>query len=115
MLLETVQQFQAEITNFRDDNERWRLEQERIMKSLSDRQNQRNPYPNPENGNRDEMQQKWGDHPKSEGGRMDNEEEFGNTSDRGGTKRPKIELQGEFKKIKPHYLIGKQRKLLKPS
>ena len=41
-LLETFQQLQPEMMNLRADNERLQLEQEAIMKILSNKQNQRN-------------------------------------------------------------------------
>lgn len=46
VLLETVQNLWAEMQILQADNERLCLEQEKIMKILLDRQNQRNPNPN---------------------------------------------------------------------
>lgn len=43
---------------------------------------------------------------ESEGGRTGNEEESDNISGKKGTKGQKIELQGEFKKIKPPIYNG---------
>ena len=87
--------------NLRADNEILRFEKERNMKILLDRKNLRNLDPTLDNGNREETRRQQGYHPKGGGARMDNEEESGNTSSSRGPKWPKIELQGEFKKIKP--------------
>lgn len=40
---------------------------------------------------------------------MNNEEDSGNTSGGRGAKRPKIELQGEVKKIKPPSSDGEEK------
>jgi len=40
MLLKTVQQLRIEMMNLRADKEKWWLEQENIMKIISDKQNQ---------------------------------------------------------------------------
>lgn len=46
-ILETVQELNNEISRFWVDNERVMQEQGKIMKSLSKRQNQRQPIPSP--------------------------------------------------------------------
>lgn len=71
------------------------------MKSLSYRQHHRNlnPIKNAENRNESHRQQE--ECLESEGGKNGNEEKSDNVSSKKGTKRQKIELQGEFKIIKP--------------
>lgn len=47
-ILETVQELKNKMARLREDNARLTMEQERILKSLSDKQNQHQPNPNPE-------------------------------------------------------------------
>lgn len=61
MLLETIQQLKNEIANMRVDNEWLMRDQERIMKSLSNRQKYRNSKPSLDNGNKDEDHRKRDD------------------------------------------------------
>lgn len=72
------------------DNERLRLEQERIIKSILGRQNQRNTNPSLEDGNIGEMYRQGEDNVEVERGRIDNEEESENSSRGKGNKRPHI-------------------------
>lgn len=46
-ILETMQELKSEMPWLRSDNERLMQEQEKIMKSLSNKKNQRQPIPNP--------------------------------------------------------------------
>lgn len=47
-ILETVHELKNEMARLRDDNTILTLEQEKILKSLSDKQNHRQPNPSPE-------------------------------------------------------------------
>jgi len=50
-LFETIQQLQSDMARLKYDNERLIQEQERIMKSLSDKKNHRHPIPSHDHGN----------------------------------------------------------------
>lgn len=70
--------------SLRTDNERLHLEQEKIMKSLSDRQNQRNRNHSQEKENRTESHRQQDECLVFEGGQTGNEEESNNVSVRRG-------------------------------
>ena len=105
------------------DNERLLLDQERILKSISDKQNQemRQPSAERELSTESEDQQTrkntTGKTEKSFSHRSKNHNynkaESGNPSDQQDHKRQRIELQGEFRKIKPPMLMARQKKQLK--
>ena len=86
------------------DNQRLILEQDRI---LLNRQNLRDPDPSVDNGNIEETRQQQRGAPKTKETRMNNDEkESGNTSRDRGAKNIRIELEGEFKKIKTPLFDG---------
>lgn len=95
-LLETVKQLRDEMENLREDNEILRLKQESILKSLSDKQNQRNPTPSREDENRNEEHQQ-----RAKYFELENKEGSKNVSGGNGNKTQKTKLLGEIKKIKP--------------
>ena len=86
-LLEIVQHLRTEMQNLCADSERLRLKQENIMKSLSNRQNQRNPDPSQGEENRTETRRQQEQHQGSEEGQTGNEEESDNVSSKKGLKR----------------------------
>jgi len=93
VLLKTVQQLRAEMTNLRSDNEWLQLEHERILRSLSNWQNQRDPDPNAKDREKTPMAQHGEENPKSsKKHREDEEGHSDNVFDQCKTKRKKSEL-----------------------
>eukprot|EP00253_Pinus_taeda_P014588 PITA_14588 len=103
-ILETVQELKNEMARLREDNARLTMEQERILKSLSDRQNQVPVNPSAE---QQRMSQEQNHHMPPEGSE-EREERSDNVLDQQTSKRQKVELQGEFRKIKPPHFDGEQ-------
>ena len=97
----------------RRDNEKLIQDQEKILKSLSDRQNQATKHPSvenepstePEDQNNAENKTEKSVSPRSKN-RNYQEAESGNLSGQQDLKRQKVELQGEFRKIKPPTFDG---------
>eukprot|EP00253_Pinus_taeda_P008047 PITA_08047 len=103
-ILETVQELKNEMARLREDNARLTMEQERILKSLSDRQNQLPVNPSAEQQRISEEQ----NHHIPPEGSEELEERSDNVFDQQTSKRQKVELQGEFRKIKPPHFDGEQ-------
>eukprot|EP00253_Pinus_taeda_P016580 PITA_16580 len=83
------------MARLREDNARLTVEQERILKSLSDRQNP--PLANP-SAEQQRATEEWNYAPKIS---EEKEDHSDNVLDQQTSKRQKMELQGEFRKIKP--------------
>ena len=105
----------------RKDNEWLLQDQEKILKSLSYKQNQELDHPSAKRGlPADEYQQTriniTGKIEKSPFQRSKNknynEAESGNFSDQQENKRQKLELQGEFRKIKPPTFDGEAEEVV---
>lgn len=79
-ILETVQKLKGEMARLRADNERLMQEQEKVMKSLSDRQNQQKPTPNSEHENIIGKQSFRTKNVEIEGDKENHEEESDNVS-----------------------------------
>eukprot|EP00253_Pinus_taeda_P011891 PITA_11891 len=103
-ILETVQELKNEMARLREDNARITLEQERILKSLSDKQNQLPANPSAE---QQRMSEEQNHHIPPEGSE-EMEERSDNVFDQQTSKRQKVELQGEFRKIKRPHFDGEQ-------
>jgi len=103
-ILETVQELKNEMARLREDNARLTMEQERILKSLSERQNQVPVNPSMEHQRMSEEQ----NHPIPPGGSKEQEERSDNVYEQQTSKRQRMELQGEFRKIKPPHFDGEQ-------
>eukprot|EP00253_Pinus_taeda_P011976 PITA_11976 len=103
-ILETVQELKNEMARLREDNARLTMEQERILKSLSERQNQIPVNPSMEQQRMSEEQ----NHPMPPEGSEEQEERSDNVNEQQTSKRQKVELQGEFQKIKPPHFDGEQ-------
>lgn len=95
--METVQELKNEMARLCEDNARLTMEQERLLKSLSDRQNQ--PPANP-SAEQQRMSEEQNHHTEPEGSE-EREERSDNAFEQHTSKRQRIELQGEFHKIKP--------------
>ena len=91
------------MARLQEDNARLTMEHERIIKSLSDRQNQQPPNPSTEQQRISEEQNHHTELEESEGRE---EEHCDNASEQQTSKRQQIELQGEFRKIKPPHFDG---------
>eukprot|EP00253_Pinus_taeda_P026738 PITA_26738 len=105
-ILERVQELKNEMARLREDNARLTMEQERILKSLSDRQNQLPANPSAE---WQRMLEEQNHHMPPEGSE-DQEERSDNAFEQQTSKRQRVELQGEFRKIKPPHFDGEQEK-----
>ena len=115
-LLNTVQQLQEEMIRVWKDNERLLQDQEKILKCLSDKQNQEMGHPSVEKELSTEQEEQQtrnkntGRTEKSPSRKSKNknynEGESGNVSDQQDPKSQKVELQGEFRKIKPPTFDG---------
>eukprot|EP00253_Pinus_taeda_P031671 PITA_31671 len=92
------------MARLREDNARLTMEQERILKSLSDRQNQLPVNPSAEQPRVSEEQ----NHHIPPEGSEELEERSDNVFDQQTSKRQRVELQGEFRKIKPPHFDGEQ-------
>eukprot|EP00253_Pinus_taeda_P033189 PITA_33189 len=103
-ILETVQELKNEMAWLREDNARLTVEQERILKSLSDRQNPPLSNPSAEQQRMTEEQNYQVEPEISEG----KEDHSDNVPEPQTSKRQRIELQGEFRKIKPPHFDGEQ-------
>eukprot|EP00253_Pinus_taeda_P018663 PITA_18663 len=103
-ILEIVQELKNEMARLREDNARLTMEQERILKSLSDRQNQVPANPSMEQQRMSEEQ----NHPMPPEGSEEQEERSDNVIEQQTSKRQRVELQGEFRKIKPPHFDGEQ-------
>ena len=103
-ILETVQELKNEIARLREDNARLIVEQERILKSLSDRQNAPLSNPSAEQQRMTE-EQDYQIEPENSDGKEDHSD---NVPEQQTSKRQRMELQGEFRKIKPPHFDGEQ-------
>eukprot|EP00253_Pinus_taeda_P028202 PITA_28202 len=103
-ILETVQELKNEMARLRADNARLTMEQERILKSLSDKQNP--PLANP-SAEQQRITEEEHYHAESEIPEEE-EDQSANASEQQTSKRQKVELQGEFRKIKPPHYDGEQ-------
>eukprot|EP00253_Pinus_taeda_P016078 PITA_16078 len=103
-ILETVQELKNEMARLREDNARLTMEQERILKSLSERQNQVPVNPSMEQQRMSEEQ----NHPIPPVGSEEQEERSDNVYEQQTSKKQRMELQGEFRKIKPPHFDGEQ-------
>eukprot|EP00253_Pinus_taeda_P009984 PITA_09984 len=92
------------MARLREDNARLTMEQERILKSLSERQNQVPVNPSMEQQRMSEEQ----NHPMPPEGSEEQEERSDNVNEQQTSKRQRVELQGEFRKIKPLHFDGEQ-------
>eukprot|EP00253_Pinus_taeda_P028065 PITA_28065 len=92
------------MARLREDNARLTMEQERILKSLSDRQNQLPVNPSAE---QQRMSEEQNHHIPPEGSE-EREERSDNAFEQQTSKRQRVELQGEFCKIKPPHFDGEQ-------
>lgn len=97
-LLETVQQLRVEMISLRTDNKRLRHEKERILKSLSDRQNQRGLDPSVNNGNRTATFYQREGNAELEGGQDNEEGRSDNVSDDRKVKGKKMNYRENLKK-----------------
>eukprot|EP00253_Pinus_taeda_P020750 PITA_20750 len=105
-ILETVQELKDEMARLREDNARLTMEQERILKSLSDKQNQHQPHPSLEQTRIPEEQGYYTKQEETEGRAEARGEKSDNASEHQTSKRQRMELQGEFRKIKPPHFDG---------
>eukprot|EP00253_Pinus_taeda_P015634 PITA_15634 len=103
-ILETVQELKNEMARLREDNARLAMEQERILRSLSERQNQVPVHPSMEQQKLSEEQ----NHPVPSKGSEEQEERSDNMNEQQSSKKQRVELQGEFRKIKPPHFDGEQ-------
>jgi len=87
-----VQDLKDEMARLRADNEILMQEQEKIMKSLFDRQNNRPLVPSPEHRNVSREQMFWTEDVETSGGEENREEELDNVSNHRTQKRQKVEL-----------------------
>lgn len=110
--METVQELRNEIARLREDNARITMEQERILKSLSNKQNQKPLNPNAEQRRMSKEQNLHIEPERLEGRNEEREERFDNASEQQTSKRQRIELQGEFRKIKPPHFDGEQEEAM---
>ena len=103
-ILETVQELKNEMARLREYNARLTVEKERILKSLSDRQNPPLSNPSAEQQRMTEEQNYQMEPELSEG----KEDHSDNVPEQQTSKRQKMEVQGEFRKIKPPHFDGEQ-------
>eukprot|EP00253_Pinus_taeda_P029659 PITA_29659 len=103
-ILETVQELKNEMARFQEDNARLTMEQERILKSLSNKQNP--PLANP-SAEQQRITEEECYHAES-GIPEEEEDQSADASEQQTSKRQKVELQGEFQKIKPPHYDGEQ-------
>eukprot|EP00253_Pinus_taeda_P019416 PITA_19416 len=103
-ILETVQELKNEMARLREDHACLTVEQERILKSLSDRQNPPSSNPSAEQHRVTEEQDFQNAPENSE----DKEDHSDNVPQQQTSKRQKMELQGELRKIKPPHFDGEQ-------
>lgn len=103
-ILETVQELKNEMARLREDNACLTVEQERILKSFSVRQNPPLANPSAEHQKMTEEQNYQTGTENSEG----KEDHSDNVLEQQTSKRQRMELQGEFRKIKPPHFDGEQ-------
>eukprot|EP00253_Pinus_taeda_P018941 PITA_18941 len=101
-ILQTVQELKSEMARLREDNAQLTVEQERILKTLSGKQNP--PLANPS------AEQQRGTEERDYAPEISEEKEdhSDNVLEQQTSKRQKMELQGEFWKIKPPLFDGEQ-------
>lgn len=92
------------MARLREDNAQLTVEQERILKSLSDKQNPPLANPNAEQQRMSEEKNHRTEPERSE----DGEDHSDNASEQHTSKSQRVELQGEFRKIKPPHFDGEQ-------
>lgn len=97
-----VQELKNEMARLHEDNAQLTMEQERILKILSDRKNQPPANPSAEQQRMSEER----DHHMEPEGSEEREERSDNASEQQTSKRQRIELEGEFLKIKPPHSNG---------
>lgn len=90
------------MARLREDNARLTIEQERILKSVSDRQNPPLSNPNAEQQRMTE-EQDYQMEPENSDAKEDHSD---NAPQLQTSKRQKMDLQGEFRKIKPPHFDG---------
>ena len=105
----------------RKENARMMQDQERILKSLSDKQNQRVEKPSADREFQDRNGQQSEEHDRgqrersvsqrSHPNRNFNEAESKNETERKPNKKQKVELHGEFRKIKPPMFDGEKEEV----
>lgn len=110
-IMVTLQELKDDMARLRVDNERLMQEQEKIMKSLYDRQNNWPLAPSSEHRNISGEQEFQTEDVETGGGEQNREEESDNVSNHRTQKRKKVELQGEFQKIKPPLFNGEQEEV----
>eukprot|EP00253_Pinus_taeda_P018433 PITA_18433 len=101
-ILQTVQELKSEMARLREDNARLTEEQERILRSLSNKQNP--PLANP-SAEQQRGTEEWDYAPEIS---EEKEDHSDNVLEQQTSKRQKMELQGEFRKIKPPLFDGEQ-------
>ena len=121
ILLHTVQQQQEEMERVRKDNARMMQEQERILKSLSDKQNQRVEKPSADRefqeGNEQQSEEQGAGQrersvsQQSHPNKNFNEAESENETERKPNRKWKVEPHGEFRKIKPPTFDGEKEEV----
>ena len=95
-------------------------EQEIILKSLSDKQNHGTIQSSPERDTQGECEQQQQSNDKLEGSQTQrsnknrpyNEAESGNVTDEQETKKQKVDLQGEFRRIKSPTFVGEDEEVV---
>lgn len=83
----------------------------KILWSLLDKQNHRNPNPSQDEENRAKSHRHQEECLECEGGWTSHEEESDNVSNKKGFKRHKTKLQGEFENIKPPIYNGEAKEV----
>lgn len=104
-ILETIQELKNEMARLREDKARLTMEQERILKSLFDKQYQQPLNPS---AKEQRMSGEHNPHAEPEESEGREEERSDNASEQQTSKRQRIELQGEFRKNKPPHFDGEQ-------
>eukprot|EP00253_Pinus_taeda_P011685 PITA_11685 len=108
-LLRTVEELKDEMDRLLADNARLNIEQERILKSLSDKQHQQQSHPRPEQAQITDEQSYHTEQEEAEDRGETQGEKSVNASEYQTPKRPRMELQGEFRKIKPPHFDGESK------
>ena len=107
-ILETVQELKNEMARLRKDNARLTMEQKRILKSLSDKQNP--PLANP-SAEQPKTTEEEHYHAKSE--IPEGEDQSGNASEQQTSKRQRWNYKENFERLNPHTTMGNKRKWLR--
>eukprot|EP00253_Pinus_taeda_P029666 PITA_29666 len=105
-LFRTLQELKDEMAQLRADNARLNVEQERILKSLSDKQHQQQSHPRPEQAPIADEQSYHTEQEEAEDRGETRGEKSVNASEYHTPKRPWMELHGKFRKIKPPHFEG---------